>query len=643
MGQWSSVTTHRKPTRELLTNKLVNGIVGANIFSPVEIFNFNDVFGQLADNTDNTDNTDSTPTIARAVADAYKPITFLCEDAIAHFLELPDVNGASHVVFRLASNLGAYPCMSEAPVPLGYDQLLVVIALLTRRYKCLLEGDGAKQRRMKLLFQSLAVYDRRPCEAYGARPREDTIARDGALGNGVGAAAEQDNGREDYDRPFSSESDGSEALIPGDDFRRLVMLLLMVAPLKPQTRLRRLAGFLTGARLDALRATTDSVVASFIDVETSPGVQWQTFDNVISNICPNLFDGLDPLFERFLFSKRLDFSAPRDEDEDTEAACPYGTETESRKNKGKRAITEQAGADFGAWMKRHPAAPPPVFPSTTSLMNHSVLAQLSFFLPGSSLFRNVRPLYAGTKDGFSAMGFGIKVFSWHAPTILLVHGKQLDDAAPRHGVATFLSSIPPCRFPKGSKGQWVTFGLYLNVPWQHTESACFGDDETVLFQLAPVMDVFRAMNPNPTLNSKLKPNRVTFTQSSLHHPYLAVGTAHPQPTRARRRPGNVRLPIGPVSLLIDDSFECGVFNHDVGGSSSSPSFATSAIRPYDFQDRFVIDEVEVWGLGGGACGRGCGTEQSLPYRGGYRARQDIAGVCGDDVWEEPGPEAFVTS
>lgn len=56
------------------------------------------------------------------------------------------------------------------------------------------------------------------------------------------------------------------------------------------------------------------------------------------------------------------------------------------------------------------------------------------------------------------------------------------------------------------------------------------------------------------------------------------------------------LRLGPVSLLLDDSFEFAVFNHDF--TSRGGAFHSSVVRKHDFQDRFQIESLEVWGCGG---------------------------------------------
>jgi hypothetical protein len=108
----------------------------------------------------------------------------------------------------------------------------------------------------------------------------------------------------------------------------------------------------------------------------------------------------------------------------------------------------------------------------------------------------------------------------------------------------------------------------------------------VLFQLEPVHDVF----PASTINT----DYVTFTRPPGNQPCLSFGSPHPKPTQAHRKGSTFSL--GAVSLLINDSFEFGVMNHDY--KSRGGAFHTSLTRKHDFQDRFQIDSLEVWGCGG---------------------------------------------
>jgi hypothetical protein len=56
------------------------------------------------------------------------------------------------------------------------------------------------------------------------------------------------------------------------------------------------------------------------------------------------------------------------------------------------------------------------------------------------------------------------------------------------------------------------------------------------------------------------------------------------------------MSLGPVSLALEDSFEFGCFTHNY--TSQGGAFQTSAARKFDFQDRFEISSLEVWGCGG---------------------------------------------
>jgi hypothetical protein len=48
--------------------------------------------------------------------------------------------------------------------------------------------------------------------------------------------------------------------------------------------------------------------------------------------------------------------------------------------------------------------------------------------------------------------------------------------------------------------------------------------------------------------------------------------------------------------MLDSSFEFGVFTHNY--TSGGGAFHNSTTRRYDWQDRFEIESLEVWGSGG---------------------------------------------
>lgn len=497
------------------------------------------------------------------------------EDTIARYLEIPDILGASPVIFQIVSYLGAFPFLQDAPVVLELPRMIMVIVIMTERYRTVLARGSSD--RTKLLFRSLAVFDRKPSESDAlpdaAQLDEPNGKDEKAQGNShvAGFAVDQagdevdDDDDEDDDLVLTAFEllDVKEAVdqghapkfhsatIPTDNFRKLLMLLLLAAPLDPQESLSLYSSHVVGEQLEGLRATAECILASFVNAETSPGIKYSHFKSIIPVICPNLFRGFNGLFEHFLFSKNLDFSKHQNDTPITKVAQPLLT-------------------DSG------------------EILNHNTLCQISLFLPGSDLFRRVRLLYSGNDAGFSMGSFQTKVFNWQAPTLLLVSGTRLSDIPEGGQEAAFAASLPTKRFPHGSKSDQLTFGVYVREPWKHTHRECFGDSDTVLFQLEPIHDVF----PASTINK----DYVTFTKAPAHHPMLSFGCPHPHPSQAHRKADMLHL--GPVSLTLDDSFEFAVFNHDF--TSRGGAFRSSSVRKFDFQERFQIESLEVWGCGGDA-------------------------------------------
>jgi len=589
MGQAQSeesrpAPSHEEVTRELVSNqqpthtsdnpKTNNRDLQANkfadkCFTSLELYSLKDVFKNLADHE--------------------QDVRYLREETIARFLELPDVLGVSPVLFQMVSFIGAFPFLQDAPAVLGLEQMVMVITIMTERYRRVL-AKGATDRR-RLLFKSLAVYDRKLSEGNKSGSKEglgieQVKGLDSANGRDTtgthvpGFAIDQAGDDEDDDAGEDGDDElvlaafdsldyldafkhGNAttlhgAMIPADNLRKLIMLLLLVAPLDPQESLASYSDRVTGSELESLRSTAGCILAAFLDVEQSPGIKFHRFNTVIPASMPFVFNGFTPLFEHFLFSKDLDLNKHID---------------------GKPSLPV-APIDM----------PQPLLQDKGSIMNLNVLSQLSFFIPGSSLFRRLRLLYSGDEDGFSMGSFETKVFNWRAPTILLVSGIRLYDESSSGAESAFLSTLPPKRFPHGSGGEAerLTFGIYVGQPWKHTHRECFGGDDTLLFQLAPIHDVFHASSLNTDYVSFTKPS------ASTSQAGISFGCPPPQPTQAYRRSNMVSL--GPVSLMLDSSFEFGCFNHDY--NSRGGAFQTSSVRKFNFQERFEVTNLEVWGCGG---------------------------------------------
>lgn len=483
------------------------------------------------------------------------------------FLEIPDVLDVSPVVGKMVSFIGAFPFLQDAPAIMGLDALVNTVIILTERYQRLLL-KGSTDRR-KLLFKSLAVYDRKMLQSHdGHDGVYSSSPTQGSSGLSADAADEDESDDDDglvistlelLDCVEAYGDAGSpathEAIIPADNFRKLIMLLLLVAPMDPQEKLSQYAQRTTGTELESLRSAAESILAALLNVEKSPGIRSRAFDIVLPVALPFLFQGFNALFGRFLFSKNLEFG----------------------KQKG------PGDQDDGP----SPLVPAPLLLEKASIMNPTILSQLSFFIPGSSLFRRLRMLYSGEQDGFSMGSFETKVFNWRAPTILLVRGSRITDSS-GGGEERFAASLPPKRFPDGSQSSRLTYGLYVSQPWRHSHKECFGDSDTLLFQLEPIHDVFPA--------SALNRDYVSFTRPGIvsTNTGIAVGNPLPKSSSSYRRQSITHL--GSVALLLDSSFEFGVFTHD--DSSRGGAFQGSVSRRFDFQDRFEIESLEVWGCGG---------------------------------------------
>jgi len=219
-------------------------------------------------------------------------------------------------------------------------------------------------------------------------------------------------------------------------------------------------------------------------------------------------------------------------------------------------------------------------------MDLNVLSQLSFFIPGSSLFRRLRLLYSGGEAGFSMGSFETQVFNWRAPTILLVSGTRVSESPTGGQEKAFSEKLPPKRFPDSSKTSRVVFGVYVSQPWRQTHKECFGDSETLLFQLEPTHEVFRA--------SSINRDYISFTKPPVTQAGIAFGNPPPKPKPTIGSSNHFVL--GAVSLQLDSSFEFGVFTHNY--TSGGGAFHNSVSRKRDWQDRFEIESLEVWGCGG---------------------------------------------
>ena len=465
--------------------------------------------------------------------------------------------------------------------------MLNVVVVMTERYGKIFKKGRAD--RNKLFFRSLAVYDRRMSSV--PEKKELGTVQHPKDGNEIAAKEghEVTHGHVagfHIDEPGSDEEEDDDELslsalesldaievfkndqkadtkvhharIPIDNFRSLLMLLLVLAPLQSQEPLTRYAEGLTEYRLKGLRRVANSILWSFIPEENA-GISYHAFNTIVPASLPYLFDSLNPLFEHFLFSKNIDLSR----------------QSPSTANQATLLST------------LHPVPDTPFEPLIQhegEILDLNILSQLSFFMKGSNLFRRLRLLYSGGEAGFSIGSFEQKVLNWRAPSVLLVSGTRLSVVPHDSRQRALADKLPPKRYSDGlsgnSKSNKVVYGAYLNVPWKQTYKEAIGDSDSLLFQLEPIHEVFHA--------SAINRDYATLSKSGI--------TFGNPPARAKPVSGHSsHVSLGPVSLLLDESLEYGVFTHDVSGGGS---FHPSKVRNHSWQDRFEIDSLEVWGCGG---------------------------------------------
>ena len=471
--------------------------------------------------------------------------------------------------------------------------MIMVVVIMTERYQRVLKKGNRD--RTKLLFRSLAVYDRKHSEN-----ETDKAASDGAAdtqkaedklkthagGFAIDEGTNDEDEEDDDDLALAAlesldaievfrhgDAPIAQASIPSDNLKKLIMLLLLIAPLGTQESLARHAERLTGDQLEGLRKTADNILAAFVNVEKFPGVKIHQFNTVIPISFPFLFNGFNPLFEHFLFSKNIDF-------------------------------TKRKNSNAAPLQPPDPTTGQPLLSQMGEILDLNVLSQLSLFLPGNSLFQRLRLLYSGGDAGFSMGSFETKVFNWRAPTILLVSGNRISEPPSGGQERAFADTLPPKRFPDSSNLSHMVFGVYLAQPWHQTHKDCIGDADTILFQLEPVHEVFHA--------SSINTDYVSFAKPPISHPGIGFGSPHPKAKVTAGLPPHVNL--GAVSLMLDSSFEFGVFTHNY--TSGGGAFHNSQTRKRDWQDRFEVESLEVWGCGGDAEAeqqRQVSSVQSYPF------------------------------
>ncbi|KAI7969844.1 hypothetical protein EIK77_006792 [Talaromyces pinophilus] len=525
---------------------------------------------------------------------------------------------AGPVVFRMVSYLGAFPFQKTlAPSVLTFDAMVKVVVLLTERYgKVLRRG---RKDRVKLLFGSLAdvgrpvVQEEQKAEGSSATKTEDSEQSSShAQGFSVDAPAndEYDEYEDDDDLALAAlESLDAievfkhdqridravyEARISVDTFRRLLMLLLVIAPLKPLESVTKYTFNLSSEEQAAVKREADTIIASFTEEEIRDGIGYKSFAKTVTLSLPHLFDPLTPLFEHLLFSKNLDLSRKQ--------SAASGALPES-------PPLAEAPTD----VEEQP--PTIMLPGSfeSAILTPSMISHLSFFLPASSgqnLYRSdirLHPVFSTVAHGESLTSFQHNVFTWQAPSILIVQG------------------APPGS--SGSPDELITFGAYVPQPWKPSSSSYENTQNPndrsrlpYLFQIHPKHSV---LSGNPSLLTAKEQSSTTPTVYFSTTTGIAIGCEIPASAQQHRTNygpgvpsprehhlqhhrqssgnGNIHkqqhgpLPHGAGSLIIDPGLETAQLH--ISYLTGSTGAFTPAIPPIlPTTTHIDIYNLEIWGI-----------------------------------------------
>ena len=574
MGQSQSAQPSREIPIEQLSHELALRFA-SKCYSHLEITHYKDNFKSLADHVDD--------------------VEFWKEDTLCRFLSLPESLHAGPVLYQICTYLGAFPFPSLAPCILTREAMLKVVTIMTGRYKKILRRGNRDK--IKLLFRSMAVFDRRasvpsPSEKpsmkdiINEQKPESMLEEEAALkespshpsGFAVDEAANDDEDEDDDDLALAAldaldaievfkydqkiDRKMNHALIPVDNLKRLIMLLLLFGGIEPQSPLPAYGDDMKKSKVRALEHSASTMIAAFDPDPEHGGIRYSNFVNVLSTTIPDIFETLNNLFEHFMFSKSIDLA----------------------KHKGE-VISLLASLK-----------PSPIYrtpdDTTPTIFTPTALAQIATSLhlgpPGSTptniYTSNARfnQIYSTARHGTSLFSFSREVFSWHSSTLLLVSGT---------------TSVDP--------SSTIMLAAYLPTPWK---------DSTNSYS-APTLSSDPSA-PQPCI-LQLSPRHAffpvnTYARSSTTPPsYFSAKTGIALgcvvPSQSRTGPAIPPISSGPVSLLIDPDISSATFVHDsdagAGAFVLDPHLANAQSRSTEFSSaaqppkvEFDIDALEIWGI-----------------------------------------------
>ncbi|KAI1614334.1 TLD-domain-containing protein [Exophiala viscosa] len=571
MGQSQSAEPSREVPVEQLSHELALRFA-SKCYSHLEIAHYKDNFKTLADHQED--------------------LEYWKEDTLCRFLALPEPLKAGPVIYQMCTYLGAFPFPALAPCILTREAMLKIVTIMTGRYKKVLKrGD---QDKAKLLFRSLAVFDRKASvSSPKEKPDMDALVRDQlpddmmkerevqegmqshASGFAIDEPANDDEDEDDDDLALAALDalDAIEvfkqdqrtdrkihhAMIPADNLKKLIMFLLLIAGLEPLTPLGSYGDKMDSEKLQALNVSADATVAAFDPDAHNNGVRYANFVKTVATAIPELFDPLSNLFEHFLFSKNINLNKHRDTPEPIITIEPKPSPIYRNPEDDSYSIfTDTLLSQMSMSLK--------LFNPSGSLLN--------IFASGARFNR----LYSSSSDGTSLSSFSRQVMSWQSGTLLLISGTLNDTPEP---------------------SKTITLGAYMPEKWHDPSSGSgsrpppsYEGPKPCLFQLQPRQAVFAA---NPY-------NRTTPWSYFSNKTGIALGCVIPQQSRTNAAP--LAPVLGPVGLLIDRDMSTATFQHDgqagTGAFVTDPGLETAQThQPTTAQRKkveFDIDSLEVWGI-----------------------------------------------
>lgn len=208
--------------------------------------------------------------------------------------------------------------------------------------------------------------------------------------------------------------------------------------------------------------------------------------------------------------------------------------------------------------------------------------------------KNLVKLYSASDSGFSIRTIEQKIFKWKSPTIFFVGGKRINSDTMTNDklYIEFDSQYP--RFFKNSKlKEWqgndtIVYAILVTEPWKNSNKVNFGDENTIIFQIRPFFDIYKS-NSSTVLQNKL----VYFNTLGC-----GIGFGNDQPINKN---GVKKFSPGSVSLTIEENLRFAFFRHlSTPMANTNKYFQNSkqeALGGEDFENRFLIMNLEVWGIG----------------------------------------------